>query len=94
MIYYILHSRKNKAVKLYLSKSIFANLVLQYCTTKKMSELTGLLAKTQTRLLFCGGVVVASVVLLFEAEVEDVAVVEDWHVVKTDGVREKERMRP
>ena len=59
-----------------------------------MSELTGL-AKTQTRLLFCGGVVVvASVVFLFEAEVEDVAVVEDWHVVKTDGVREKERMRP
>ena len=58
-----------------------------------MSELTGL-AKTQTRLLFCGGVVVASVVFLFEAEVEDVAVVEDWHVVKTDGVREKERVRP
>lgn len=90
MIYYFLHSRKNKAVKLYLSKSIFANLVLQYCTTKKMSELTGLLAKTQTRLLFCNVVVVAVVL----AEVEDVEAAADWHVVKTDGVREKERMRP
>ena len=55
-----------------------------------MSELTGLLAKTQTRLLFCNVVVVAVVL----AEVEDVEAAADWHVVKTDGVREKERMRP